>query len=183
MSEIETVRNQIQQITSDLLSADDSDVYIGFLDSEDGGVTNRIIELRRNLIELRITESQLDAQEDVLNSRIQEENQFLDNLPDNMIELARLRRDAQVNEQLYSVISEQFTQTQLWEQTQYGSGRSIDMGEVPQFPTGPNRKLYILIGFLLGGVISVGFVTDRKSTRLNSSHVAISYAVFCLKKK
>src|SRR5437870_11118497 len=26
-------------------------------------------------------------------------------------------------------------------------------------------------------------VEDRKSTRLNSSHVAISYAVFCLKKK
>src|SRR5207302_5205583 len=25
--------------------------------------------------------------------------------------------------------------------------------------------------------------TDRKSTRLNSSHVKISYAVFCLKKK
>src|SRR5256885_4547167 len=31
-----------------------------------------------------------------------------------------------------------------------------------------------------------GFVdvcTDRKSTRLNSSHLVISYAVFCLKKK
>src|SRR5690625_5733972 len=27
------------------------------------------------------------------------------------------------------------------------------------------------------------YVGDRKSTRLNSSHVAISYAVFCLKKK
>src|SRR5690625_5856749 len=27
------------------------------------------------------------------------------------------------------------------------------------------------------------FRGDRKSTRLNSSHVAISYAVFCLKKK
>src|SRR5690625_3039683 len=27
------------------------------------------------------------------------------------------------------------------------------------------------------------FRIDRKSTRLNSSHVAISYAVFCLKKK
>src|SRR5262245_62895300 len=26
-------------------------------------------------------------------------------------------------------------------------------------------------------------VTDRKSTRLNSSHLGISYAVFCLKKK
>src|SRR5437870_6006308 len=28
-----------------------------------------------------------------------------------------------------------------------------------------------------------GGTVDRKSTRLNSSHVAISYAVFCLKKK
>src|SRR5690625_6063963 len=28
-----------------------------------------------------------------------------------------------------------------------------------------------------------GAAEDRKSTRLNSSHVAISYAVFCLKKK
>src|SRR5439155_3815324 len=28
-----------------------------------------------------------------------------------------------------------------------------------------------------------GVIGDRKSTRLNSSHVAISYAVFCLKKK
>src|SRR5689334_24096510 len=27
------------------------------------------------------------------------------------------------------------------------------------------------------------FATDRKSTRLNSSHSSISYAVFCLKKK
>src|SRR5256885_3328707 len=28
-----------------------------------------------------------------------------------------------------------------------------------------------------------GFRTDRKSTRLNSSHLVISYAVFCLNKK
>src|SRR3989475_3577284 len=30
---------------------------------------------------------------------------------------------------------------------------------------------------------SVGAARDRKSTRLNSSHSQISYAVFCLKKK
>src|SRR5207249_11479789 len=29
----------------------------------------------------------------------------------------------------------------------------------------------------------LGIAPDRKSTRLNSSHVSISYAVFCLKKK
>src|SRR5690606_40611265 len=31
--------------------------------------------------------------------------------------------------------------------------------------------------------LAARYVEDRKSTRLNSSHVKISYAVFCLKKK
>src|SRR2546430_11200230 len=31
--------------------------------------------------------------------------------------------------------------------------------------------------------VALGCATDRKSTRLNSSHSQISYAVFCLKKK
>src|SRR5579885_3813144 len=31
--------------------------------------------------------------------------------------------------------------------------------------------------------VRAGVTEDRKSTRLNSSHVSISYAVFCLKKK
>src|SRR5690554_7363826 len=47
---------------------------------------------------------------------------------------------------------------------------------------------YIVFLFLsLSSKLSVRFclftLTDRKSTRLNSSHVRISYAVFCLKKK
>src|SRR5207253_9105098 len=38
-------------------------------------------------------------------------------------------------------------------------------------------------GHRLRHVALVAAHKDRKSTRLNSSHVAISYAVFCLKKK
>src|SRR5690606_40771703 len=41
--------------------------------------------------------------------------------------------------------------------------------------------LSLILGSLL--VMVVAFGLDRKSTRLNSSHVKISYAVFCLKKK
>src|SRR2546426_8664631 len=42
----------------------------------------------------------------------------------------------------------------------------------------------IAVGPLIAmlGVAGVG-IGDRKSTRLNSSHLVISYAVFCLKKK
>src|SRR5439155_18770286 len=38
-------------------------------------------------------------------------------------------------------------------------------------------------GCLIGQHTDEVLHEDRKSTRLNSSHVAISYAVFCLKKK
>src|SRR5438105_4296904 len=44
--------------------------------------------------------------------------------------------------------------------------------------------LFALGGFAIIGVIDdYAKVSDRKSTRLNSSHEWISYAVFCLKKK
>src|SRR5690606_39359325 len=39
------------------------------------------------------------------------------------------------------------------------------------------------IALARGAGILTSFPSDRKSTRLNSSHVKISYAVFCLKKK
>src|SRR5690606_39496715 len=50
------------------------------------------------------------------------------------------------------------------------------LGKTVSAATGPAGVVVGLLGFLAGGI-------DRKSTRLNSSHVKISYAVFCLKKK
>src|SRR2546426_7302290 len=47
------------------------------------------------------------------------------------------------------------------------------------------RKLAQLAGLPHGLIVLAGppGTGDRKSTRLNSSHLVISYAVFCLKKK
>src|SRR5205807_4307937 len=60
------------------------------------------------------------------------------------------------------------------------------------WPGGPRRCDTIAGLALKGGnatfsapksLITILFDKDRKSTRLNSSHLVISYAVFCLKKK
>src|SRR5699024_10480937 len=48
------------------------------------------------------------------------------------------------------------------------------------------RVLEAVLPFSIGSIYGFGgivLVLDRKSTRLNSSHVSNSYAVFCLKKK
>src|SRR3989442_307650 len=66
---------------------------------------------------------------------------------------------------------------------------------IPSFALGRTQEILALLALLMkagklkrqpiyiGGLGRVFTEIDRKSTRLNSSHVRISYAVFCLKKK
>src|SRR3989454_8341504 len=59
------------------------------------------------------------------------------------------------------------------------------------FPPHQEQQIRDQLAAVIEGVISqrlvprIGgeLIADRKSTRLNSSHLVISYAVFCLKKK
>src|SRR3712207_7170578 len=56
-------------------------------------------------------------------------------------------------------------------------------------PVGPHHRLRAALeaaalpGAVGNGAVALADDGDRKSTRLNSSHANISYAVFCLKKK
>src|SRR5690625_5811070 len=54
----------------------------------------------------------------------------------------------------------------------------IGLAIIPYLNIDPEQAVNFLKDTLPGDMAE-----DRKSTRLNSSHVAISYAVFCLKKK
>src|SRR5690625_5630608 len=51
------------------------------------------------------------------------------------------------------------------------------------FSIGSNDLTQLILGIDRDSTELLPISEDRKSTRLNSSHVAISYAVFCLKKK
>src|SRR5690349_24215824 len=55
--------------------------------------------------------------------------------------------------------------------------------EREQVPRGRLRAQGFPVHALVKAETQQGPLGDRKSTRLNSSHVEISYAVFCLKKK
>src|SRR5262245_62986080 len=58
--------------------------------------------------------------------------------------------------------------------------RDRDLGEIP--PDAVLTRVVARHTVELGGIARRA-VRDRKSTRLNSSHLGITYAVFCLKNK
>src|SRR3712207_7026218 len=52
---------------------------------------------------------------------------------------------------------------------------TVEKGQMPQEVAKENQQYRLCLQY--------EYIGDRKSTRLNSSHANISYAVFCLKKK
>src|SRR6266540_6687718 len=64
-------------------------------------------------------------------------------------------------------------------------GRLYDLGRVldEHVPVFPGRSFHQTLVTTAHHANMGGVGENRKSTRLNSSHITISYAVFCLKKK
>src|SRR3712207_7635858 len=67
--------------------------------------------------------------------------------------------------------------------TLFRSHLSISLGVGARPGVSIVARTVVCLHHLPGVYVSAGWVVDRKSTRLNSSHANISYAVFCLKKK
>src|SRR5258708_20975939 len=61
--------------------------------------------------------------------------------------------------------------------------KGVDLLNPDDFEVPLRYGLVCAMGYAGGGEIEQVDALDRKSTRLNSSHQIISYAVFCLKKK
>src|SRR5699024_12757436 len=80
-----------------------------------------------------------------------------------------------------------FPYTTLFRSGLFGIGRIPGIARPALSPTIPtiDGKGFLLldVGANVDEEKSFTIDRDRKSTRLNSSHVSISYAVFCLKKK
>jgi capsular exopolysaccharide synthesis family protein len=142
----------------------------GFLTTPDGGVATRANDYRMELIRLEIESKQLAAQAQVMDERIPEFERLFEGLPDNMIKLAQLKREAQINEALFLIISSQGAEMQLWEQTQSGQARIVDYGFKPSIPVEPKILTIILFGFTIGLSVAVGFIIAREylASNINS---------------
>jgi capsular exopolysaccharide synthesis family protein len=156
-SQIVQLQQQIEEETDSLVAS--SEEFIGFLgEGASNPVISTLTEYSKRLIELRVERLQFNAQIDFLTQQLQEQRQFLENVPENTVDLARLQRNVKVQEELYLAVAKQRAQMNLSARAELGNSRPLDLSLIPEKPSSPNFLLFILIGTFTAGFLSVGFL-------------------------
>lgn len=117
--------------------------------------------LALKILELEIQEKGLDFSIKQIAAQLGlYENKF-GALPRNAIELAKLTRTREGLEKLYTLIEQRFQEAVINEQSQPGNVVVIEAARVMNQPAKPNRTLIVIIGIVLGLVVSISYVFIR----------------------
>lgn len=155
--QIERIKGEIQNMSDQLFTEDNE--YLG-MDSEERA--QMVATTQARITELRIEKNQLESRAEALRQRSEEVDSEFNNLPDGMMRLARLQRDVRINEEMYVSVSGQYADMSVLKQSQFGFGRILDTGLVPNTPVSPNKKILLILGIMVGGVLSAGFIAMRE---------------------
>jgi capsular exopolysaccharide synthesis family protein len=115
------------------------------------------------ILELKTQKSSWTARMSALKSIADEYSGKLDALPDKSLELARLERDVQLNNKIYSMLKEKYEQTRIEENGQPGIIRVLDRAVPPAAPFRPNVKLNLLLAVLMGTLLAAGTVFVKET--------------------
>ncbi len=151
-------KNRIKKLMQNLINKNNG--YLGLINGK-GNVVQTISAINQKLIELQVQQKQYQSKVDVISSQLKNLKKFFDNLPDNIVAFARLKRNVKINGELYGTLSKQYARTSIQERSQFGLGRIIDNGHSAGEPVKPNKPLYIVLGLIFGGILSAGYVFVR----------------------
>ena len=118
-------------------------------------------ELSQKIIEEDVKNSSLKTTVDGLKEIVDNYEKKFNKLPKTSIELARLQRNREFLEKLYSLVENKYQEAVINEQSQPGNVLVVDKGRIPPKPAKPNRILIILIGIVLGTGLAFGYVLIR----------------------
>ncbi len=157
---INDLEGRVRDIVNDLVAQDER--YLGMLGSFDGNLIGNVSEMRRELLKLEVREQELQAQMDVIGTKVSTLEQNFDRLPDNMVTYTRLSRNVKLNTELFVLLERQAAEVAIWEQTQAGFGRLLDYGMVPENPVSPRTNLMLMLGFMLGGIFGLAIIAVKE---------------------
>lgn len=157
--------NDLENMRSELLmrrTADDPDVMI---------LSDRIRDIENQIASLTATYLQgLNNRVQSLDATLAGFSAELRRIPAKEIQLARLRRQARVSEDLYVTLQQRMKESEIMAASQDPSVRIVDPAILPLKPIKPNVPLSIglalLLGALLGGLIA--YVREHLDTTIHT---------------
>ncbi len=124
------------------------------------GMVSDPLKISEDLVSKIITLSgDIDAAKakiDALQNILAKYNLRLEQLPDKVLQLARLERRKQVDEQTYIMLTQKLEEAKIQESAQARNVRIIDKAIKPLKPVKPNKKVNILLGMVLGLGLGIG---------------------------
>lgn len=115
-----------------------------------------------NILELETQNTSLKAQTIALERIVKRFNRRLDSLPEKALNLARLQREVEVNSNIVLMLREKYEENRIVEAGQIGLVRIVDPANPPEDPIKPNKKMNLLLGFMVGLGLGVGIVFVRE---------------------
>lgn len=98
----------------------------------------------------------LKAKEDALKKLVEDCQKEVDKLPQQELELARLERKSQVNEQLYTLLLTRKSEVRIQSASEIGSLEVVDPPIVPERPVKPRKKLNGILALISGIICGTG---------------------------
>ncbi len=173
---VKELEDEIGSLTEQIVNSN-SEVFLTFLARDNIGIGQRILDISNRLLNERVRFSQITNEIAALESNLLTLNLSIEELPKEMIQLARIRRDVKINSDLYMLVSNQYAEMSLWERTQFGMGRPLDYAIEPNNPIRPKETIWVIIGLMLGTIAGIGFVLLKEALndKINSTESLKSY--------
>lgn len=132
---------------------------------------------------LRSARKNLTEQSATIQAEIDEAMSSLEAYPEKELQLARHKRDVEVNQKLYSFLLEKFQEAQILEASTTIDKRIVDAAALPHRRASPQRAKLVLTG-LLGGLalafvaVYVGHLLQRRLPTVEAVKDAIPFPVY-----
>ena len=168
--EIMRKRRQIEELnqqlveTSDRLTADVLDVQSSsFQGSSPEQVLSAVATIRQNILEKEIAIKGAEARLEVLQNSLQVYQRELNAIPNKSVALARLTRNLQTSEQMFTTLYGKLQEARIAELSEIGYVEVIDEAIVPTRPVSPRVPLNLLLGAVLGTMLGIGLAFIRNA--------------------
>jgi len=177
IADIAAYRQQLE--SSNLFADKDNQNKLKEREDRLSGIQKKIVEEKKKIIEsgmgtlnpMAISENlvttiltietentAIKARTRELKSIVARYNKRLNKLPEKSLKLARLKREATVNNSIFMMLRTKYEENRIAEAGQIGSIRIVDKASPPENPIKPKKKMNLILGFFLGLGLGLGIV-------------------------